>query len=238
MRLKLVLGALAALALAGCSKIPPITSTGDLAVVNFEALPVPTPLDVRPGNAGYLIGPRDKLTVTVFGIDDLGAKAQVDSSGRISVPLAGSINVAGETPEQVARTIESGLRAHYVRHPEVTVNVEESLSQIVTVDGEVREPGLYPVSNNMTLLRAVAAAKGSSEFAKLDDVVVFRTVEGKRLAALYNLAAIRRGTYLDPPIYANDVVVVGDSPGRRLFKNLIQLTPLLTTPIIIALQKI
>jgi polysaccharide biosynthesis/export protein len=238
MCLKLVIGMAAALALAGCTKIPPITSNGDLAVTNFEALPPPTAADVRPARPGYLIGPRDKLAVTVFGIDDLSSKSQVDSSGRISVPLAGSIDVAGETPEQVARTIEDRLRTHYVRRPQVTVNVEESLSQIVTVDGEVREPGLYPVLNNMTLLRAVAAAKGSSEFAKLDDVVVFRTVEGKRLAALYNLAAIRRGIYLDPPIYANDVVVVGDSPGRRLFKNLIQLTPLLTTPIIIALQKI
>lgn len=238
MRLKSVLVALAALAFAGCAKIPPITSNGDLAVVNFEALPAPTAVDIRPGRAGYLIGPRDKLAVTVFGIEDLSSKSQVDSSGRISVPLAGSIDVAGETPEQVARSIEARLRTHYVRRPQVTVNVEESLSQIVTVDGEVREPGLYPVSNNMTLLRAVAAAKGSAEFAKLDDVVVFRTVEGKRLAALYNLAAIRRGIYLDPPIYANDVVVVGDSPGRRLFKSLIQLSPLLTTPLIIALQKI
>ena len=238
MRLKLVLGALAALALAGCAKNVPIASNADLAVVNFESLPAPTAADVRPGRLGYLIGPRDKLAVTVFGIEDLSSKSQVDLSGRISVPLAGSVDVAGETPEQVARTIEAKLRGQYVRHPQVTVNVEESLSQIVTDDGEVREPGLYTVSNNMTLLRAVAAAKGSAEFAKLDDVVVFRTVEGKRLAALYNLAAIRRGIYSDPPIYANDVVVVGDSPGRRLFKNLIQLTPLLTTPIIIALQKI
>jgi polysaccharide export outer membrane protein len=56
------------------------------------------------------------------------------------------------------------------------------------------------------------------------------------MAGLYNLKAIRRGYYADPEIYANDTVVVGDSAGRRLFKDALQVVPLLTTPLIIALQ--
>jgi polysaccharide export outer membrane protein len=88
----------------------------------------------------------------------------------------------------------------------------------------------------MTLMRAVATAKGASEFAKLDDVVIFRTVKGQQLAALYNLTAIRRGNYEDPEVFANDVVVVGDSQARRLFKDALQVVPLLMTPLIIALQ--
>ena len=195
------------------------------------------PITYRPTGA-YAIGALDKLTVTVFGIDDLGAKAQVDASGRVAVPLAGSIEAAGMTPEALGREIERRLRARYVRDPHVTVNVDEALSQVVTIDGQVREPGLYPVVGNMTLLKAVATAKGPTEFAKLDDVVIFRTVGSQRLAALYNLGAIRRGVYADPAIYPNDVVVVGDSNGRRMFKDFLQLVPLLTTPIIIALQRI
>jgi polysaccharide biosynthesis/export protein len=66
--------------------------------------------------------------------------------------------------------------------------------------------------------------------------VIFRTVEGKQLAALYNLKAIRRGNYDDPEVFANDVVVVGDSSARRLFRDILQVVPLLTTPIIVALQ--
>jgi polysaccharide export outer membrane protein len=68
-------------------------------------------------------------------------------------------------------------------------------------------------------------------------VVIFRTIEGQRYAGLYNLKAIRRGTYSDPAVFANDIVVVGDSKARRLFKDLIQVAPALLTPIIILLTR-
>jgi polysaccharide biosynthesis/export protein len=239
MKSKLGLGLLIVFALAGCAgKTPPIATTAGLTVTQFEALPAPTVGDLTSQTRPYQIGAFDKLTIIVFGIDDLSGKAQVDASGRVSVPLAGTFEAVGKTPEELARLVEQRLRVRYVRNPNVTVNVDETLSQTVTVDGEIREPGVYPVQASMTLMRTIATAKGVSEFAKLDDVVVFRTVDGKRLAGLFNLAAIRRGLYADPAIYANDVVIVGDSPSRRLFKNLIQIAPLLTTPIIIALQKL
>ena len=134
--------------------------------------------------------------------------------------------------------LESRLRGAYVRDPQVTVNLKETVSQVITVDGQVKEPGLYPVVGRMTLMRAVATAKGAAEFAKLEDVVIFRTVKGQKLAALYNLRAIRRGAYQDPEVFANDVVVVGDSKARRLFKDLLQIIPALSTPIVVALQRI
>jgi polysaccharide export outer membrane protein len=124
-----------------------------------------------------------------------------------------------------------------VRDPQVTVNLQETVSQVIAVDGQVREPGLYPVIGRMTLMRAVATAKGLDEFARLDDVVVFRTVDGKKMAALYNIKAIRRGYYDDPEVYANDVVVVGDSMARRIFKDALQALPLVTTPLIYVLTR-
>jgi polysaccharide export outer membrane protein len=63
--------------------------------------------------------------------------------------------------------------------------------------------------------------------------VVFRTVGGKQMAALYNIEGIRRGNYPDPEVFANDVVVVGDSPARRLFKDLVGASALITTPLIL-----
>ena len=117
------------------------------------------------------------------------------------------------------------------------MNIVSSVSQVVTIDGQVVEPGLYPVTNQMTLLRAVASARGLSEFADEDDVVVLRTVQGQRIAGLYNIEAIRRGLYDDPPIYANDLVVVGDSPQRRLFRDFISVAPLLAAPIVAVLQR-
>lgn len=161
---------------------------------------------------------------------------QVDASGRVSMPLVGVIDARGKTALELASTIESALRGRYVRNPDVTVNIKSSVSQVVTVDGSVVEPGLYPVTNQMTLMRAVASAKGLSEFAKVDDVVILRTVAGRKMAGLYNIAAIRRGAYEDPQIYANDVIVVGDSPQRRMFRDLVSLSPLLAAPLLRILQ--
>src|SRR5690606_10942387 len=104
--------------------------------------------------------------------------------------------------------------------------------QFVTVDGQVLQPGNYPILADMTLLRAVASARGLGEFASRDDVVVLRTVNGRQYAGIYNLAAIRRGNYPDPQIFANDIVVVGDSPALRRMRDLITALPAITSPLI------
>ena len=163
---------------------------------------------------------------------------QTDASGRISFPLAGVVEAAGSTPAELETVLAQRLRERFVRDPQVTVNLKETVSQVITIDGQVTEPGRYPVIGRLTLMRAIATAKGTAEYAKLDDIVVFRTVKGQRYAALYNLRAIRTGAYPDPEVFANDVVVVGDSKGRRLFKDLIQVIPALTTPIVLLLQRI
>lgn len=205
-------------------------------VQSAELLP-PDRSDLIELNRPYLIGPFDKLVIDVFGIEELSKKeVQTDAGGRISFPLAGIIEAAGKTPGELEQILAERLRGRFVRNPQVTVNLKETVSQVITVDGQVKEPGLYPVIGRMTLMRAVATAKGTAEFAKLDDVVVFRTVKSQKMAALYNLKAIRRGYYEDPEVFANDVVVVGDSSARRIFKDALQIVPLLTTPLIILLQ--
>lgn len=226
-----------ALASCGSSQLGGAGSASDVTVVDQAALPEPMRVDLFEQNRPYLIGPFDKLVIDVFGIQELSTKeVQTDAGGRISFPLAGIIEAAGKTPSELEAEIEDRLRGQYVRDPQVSVNLKETVSQVITVDGQVREPGLYPVIGKMTLMRAVATAKGTAEFAKLDDVVIFRTVNGQKLAALYNLKAIRRGYYNDPEVFANDVVVVGDSAARRLFKDALQLVPLITTPLVVALQ--
>lgn len=232
------------IALASCAGTKPLgqpLNSFDVAqgvqVVPGNELPPPERADLVEQNRPYLIGPFDKLVIDVFGIEDLSKKeVQTDAGGRISFPLAGVVEAAGKTPSEVEQILENRLRGRFVRDPQVTVNLKETVSQVITVDGQVKEPGLYPVIGRMTLMRAVATAKGTAEFAKLEDVVVFRSVKGQRMAALYNLKAIRRGSYNDPEVFASDVVVVGDSQARRLFKDALQIAPLLTTPIILLLQ--
>lgn len=223
--------------LSACSGNKALGGNPSIQIIQGSELPPPDRSDLLSESRPYLIGPFDKLTIDVFGIEELSKKeVQTDASGRISFPLAGVVEAAGRTPGEIEKILEDRLRERYVRDPQVTVNLMETVSQVITVDGQVKEPGLYPVIGRMTLMRAVATAKGTSEFAKLDDVVIFRTVNQQDLAALYNLKAIRRGAYPDPEVFANDVVVVGDSQARRLFKDALQLVPLLTTPLIIALQ--
>jgi polysaccharide export outer membrane protein len=222
---KIFLALMLAASLAGCGgRRPPLESTQRLTVVkDSNVLPAPDRNDLTAADRPALIGPLDTI--------------QVDASGRIAMPLAGTIDARGRTAEELGRAVEAALRAHYVRNPEVTVNIKSSVSQVVTIDGQVVEPGLYPVTNQMTLMRAVASAKGLSEFARQDDVVILRTVNNQKMAGLYNLDAIRRGAYDDPPVYANDVIVVGDSPQRRLFRDFVSLSPLLAGPLIAILQR-
>lgn len=238
MRFAAACGLSVALILSGCAGRAPIRSTASLTVVdNASGLPAPQRGDLIVGDRPSLIGPLDTIAVDVFGLPDLSREIQVDASGRIAMPLVGTIDARGKTADELSRSIETALRQRYIRDPQVTINIKSSVSQVVTVDGAVVEPGLYPVTNQMTLMRAVASAKGLSEFAKVNDVVVLRTVDGKRMAGLYNIEAIRRGYYDDPSIYANDVIIVGDSPQRRLFKDFVSLAPLLAAPLVAILQR-
>ena len=225
--------ALAVFSLSACAGREPLRSSASLTVVeSATGLPAPIRGDLTAAGRPSFIGPLDLIQVTVFNVPQLSGEMQVDAGGRIAMPLIGSLDAGGKTAEELAQDIGSALRGRYVRDPDVTINIKSSVSQVVTIDGQVVEPGLYPVTNQMTLLRAVASAKGLSEFAREDDVVILRTVEGQRMAALYNIAAIRRGAYEDPAIYANDVVVVGDSPQRRMFRDIVSLAPLLASPLV------
>jgi polysaccharide biosynthesis/export protein len=231
----LVTALVAGLALSGCVSKVGVVPVDGLRVIQTEALPEPSGADLVGPSRESLIGPLDTINVSVFGVENLSVDNQVDSTGQFSMPLVGTFDVRGLTPREVASFITDRLE-RYIKDPQVTVNVSNRASQVVVVDGSVEVPGIYPVTNQMTLMRAIAAAEGLSEFGDTDDVVLLRTVGGERYAGLYDLAAIRRGAYPDPPVYANDTVVVGDSPQRRLFKDIITVAPLLTAPLVIALQ--
>jgi len=235
MTCKLVLVLCAAVVAGGCAATR-LTGGPDVAVVASDALPPPGEQDGISSQRAYRIGPFDRLEIDVFGVDELRKEVQADASGRVSFPLAGTIDAGGLTPTQLAQEIASRLRGEYIRDPQVTVNLRETASSVVTVEGAVREPGIYPVMGRTTLIRAIAAAKGVSETANLQHAVIFRTVGGQRMAALYSVRAIREGRYADPEVYANDVVMVGESNARRFFRDLIQTAPLLTAPLIAVLQ--
>jgi polysaccharide biosynthesis/export protein len=186
-----------------------------------SALPPPDSpvqaVDVAP----YRIVPGDEINISVFGAPELDRTGTiVDAAGNISLPLAGTVTVAGKTPEEVAAHIEAKLRGPYLKNPRVAVNVKQTTAQqTVTVDGEVEQPGVYPVLSRMTLQQAIATARGASEMANIRNVIVFRTVNGQKMAAMFDLKDIRSGRYPDPQIYGNDIVVVGESAVQKFLRS-------------------
>lgn len=225
----------ATLLLGACAK-PTIGADPSLQVVQEAELPEPTRADFIASERPYLVGPFDKLKIDVFGVEQLQEKEyQIDASGRLSFPFAGTIAAGGLTPQEISAELANRLRDNIIRDPQVTVNLMETISRLVTVEGAVRRPGRYPVIGEMTLLRTIAVAEGTTDVARLETVLIFREVDGRSYAGAYDLKAIRQGNYPDPEVYPNDVVVVGDSATRRLFRDL---SPLLVSPLVVLLQGI
>ena len=179
-----------------------------------------------PEESGYRIGPSDKLAVTVFQVEDLSfEEIFVDASGKLQLPLLGSVQAAGLTPGELSIDLARRLGERYLRNPEVSVSVTEAASQKITVDGAVAKPGVYVMRGRTTLLQAVAMAEGGTQIADLKKVAVFRTVEGRRMIAVFDLAAIRRGQAADPQVLGDDIVVVDTSRLNARYRDLIAVLP-------------
>jgi len=234
---------IAALALAGCSSsrpVGPLSSangpTSSVVVAEGPSLPPPTADDFALSFNPYQIGPFDVLEIGVFGVEGLERQDyRADADGRVSFPLVGRIDAGGMTPGELELEIARRLGEDFIRKPRVTVNLKETTSRVVTLAGEVARPGSYPVLGRMTLVRAVAEAGGLEDLAKSSEVIVFRTVNGRRMAAIYDLRGIERGNYDDPEIYASDLVVVGESTQKRFVRDAVGVAPALIAPIILTL---
>jgi polysaccharide export outer membrane protein len=213
--------AAALLGLSGCADKP-----GGPIPYNV-ALGAPDQPSVASLESDYRISPMDTLAIKVFKSEELSGDYQVDLAGHISLPLVGEVAAADLTTAELDQKLTELLGQKYFEHPDVSVGVKESVRRTVTVDGAVKEGGAFPVPGPITLIQAVALAKGTSEDANAHRVAVFRTIGGKRQAAAFDLAAIRRGQGEDPQIYPGDIVVVDGSGIKEGFKRVLQSMPVL-----------
>ncbi len=191
------------------------------------SLPDADPVAAALGRPEYRIGPSDLLTVTVFQVADLNRDVRVNNAGQISLPLIGALDAAGHTVSELETMIASHYAARYLQNPQVSVFVKEFSSQRVTVGGAVKKPGIFPLTTRLTLLQAVALSEGLSDTASEHNVVVFRTVNGKRQFARFDLGTIAAGSSPDPEIMGEDVVMVDTSGGKLFLQNLIRVAPLI-----------
>lgn len=189
-------------------------------------------LDSTPASdstADYRIGPLDSVSVSVFQEPELSTTTpiQVDASGDISLPLVGLVRAAGKTGTELSAEIAQKLGERYLVDPQVTVAVVSSVSQKVTVQGEVTEPGVYDIKGPTTLLEALSLAKGETRVAALKEVVVFRTIDGKRYGGVFDVQSIRAGAAQDPKVVGNDVIVVGLSRAKTIWRDVVSAAPVL-----------
>jgi protein involved in polysaccharide export with SLBB domain len=129
-------------------------------------------VDPLPQTTEYRLGPGDKLRVSVFNREELTGEFTVGTQGRISYPLIGEVDVAGQTVPQFTNQLSEQLRNGYVRDPIVSVEIAQYRPFYIL--GEVNRPGAYPYSPGMTVMGAVATAGGFTYRANSRRVFVQR----------------------------------------------------------------
>lgn len=180
------------------------------------------------GATDYRVGAQDLLSISVFGVQDLTKEVRVNSNGQISLPLIGGVMAGGRTIPELEAELARKYSEGYLQKPQVSVFVKEFTSQRVTLEGAIAKPGIYPITGKTTLLQAIALAGGvDDKSADLGGIVLMRQVEGKRMAAAYDLRQVRKGVVNDPLIYGDDIIVVEQSASKTALRRFIESVPVL-----------
>ncbi|CCW18739.1 GumB [Sphingobium indicum BiD32] len=178
--------------------------------------------------ADYRLSPDDVLRIQVYHEPGLSLEdAQISAAGTVRMPLIGDVPVAGLSSGDAADLIATRLGQRYLVSPQVTIFVKKAVGRRITVDGEVREPGLFPFDGRLTLSQAVMLAKGPTRLASLTQIVIVRQIDGQRQAAMFDLAAIRRGKAADPEILPGDTIIVGLSRAKAILGGTLLAAPAL-----------
>ena len=173
--------------------------------------------ETEPVGESYIIGALDELTVFVWRNPELGANVQVRPDGRITTPLISDMVAVGKTPAQLAEDLRVIL-AQYIQDPLVSVMVtrpQGTFSQQIRIVGATERPAAIPYRANMTLLDAMIAVGGLSEFAAGDRARLIRVDRASgqqreydiRIASLLRRGDVRANVRLEP----GDVIIIPES---------------------------
>jgi len=184
-----------------------------LASAEIASVNQPNPVSAtanKPHDDGFIIGNGDRLSVSVWKQPDLSRSLPVRSDGKISLPLIGEVQAAGETPLKLEQEITSKLQP-YLAQPEVTVIVEQINSEKFNILGRVAKPGAYPLVNPTTVLDAIALAGGCRDFAKQKNIYILRRhSDGTESRLPFNYQEVIKGknTAQNIELEPHDTVVV------------------------------
>lgn len=214
---------LLAVMLLGCA-----SGGGTRPVTSGQPLPVPDTTNAAgayEGASDYRLGAQDLIEVSVFGVQELSKTVRVNSNGQISLPLVGAVMAGGRTIPELEAELARRYADGFVKRPQVTVFVKEFSSQRITMEGSVKNPGIYPLTGKLSLLQAVAVAGGLDPLADLNGIVLFRQIDGKKMAAAYNMRELRAGRIEDPQLYGDDIIVVEQSGSKSALRQFLQSVP-------------
>ena len=123
----------------------------------------------------YILGAGDKISIKVFGQEDLSIESFLGNSGSVNYPFLGNVKVVGLSIKQVELSITKGLKGDYLINPNVYVQVIEY--RPFYIHGEVKKPGGYPYQPGMTINQAVALAGGLTDRADTDKIALYREAD-------------------------------------------------------------
>ncbi len=179
-----------------------------------------TPTPTEGVDANYRISPNDLMEFDVFGVPDMKRDVRVNASGEVSLPLIGLVPVAGLTAQAAERRIADRYSEKYLQDPQVSLFIKEFTTQRVAIEGAVVRPGIYPVTGQLTLLRALALSGGFAPYADINQIVVYRHGSGgAREQFTHDLDKVRAGQEKDPDIRPDDVIVVQRNARRTALRD-------------------
>src|SRR5271169_187488 len=155
--------------------------------------PAQSPDVSKAHDSTFVIGNDDVLAINVWKEPDVSRSVPVRSDGKISLPLVGEVQAAGQTPLKLEQEIAARLK-NYVSEPEVTVIVQQINSQKFNILGQVNHPGSYPIANSATVLDAIALAGGFKDFAKQKSIYILRqNADGTQTRMPFNYKDVVKG---------------------------------------------
>lgn len=166
-------------------------------------------------NDEYTLNSGDVLDISVWHQAELKREVLVLPDGKVSFPLAGTLDARGRTPQAVQEEIARRLRPYFA-DPVVTVSIKATLGNKVYVIGQVNKSGEFTVPHRLSVVQALSMAGGLTPYASEDDIVVIRHEAGAETSFPFSYGAITRGQSLDSNVMLKpgDVIVV---PSARLF---------------------
>lgn len=158
--------------LAGCASAPPPSAVPGTALAHEVSSSGVDPVQATaafratvPPTADYRIGPQDVLEIKVFEQETMSTSCRVGGDGTIRFPPLGVLAVSNLSEREVEGIIEDKLRGGFVQDPHVTVFIREPHAREVSVVGEVKTPGRFPVFGQLSLLDVLSRAGGVTELA-------------------------------------------------------------------------